>query len=178
MHCPSSGSNALACLFVVQRVEADRGVAAFRLMKLPRQNHRYLTAHPPHVRRAPHELDARKQQRDKEAADKRAVKAAARAEAKAATESAMVPFDAGAPTTRSAGESTRTTTTAVSTVALDATTAESSTQQGKGDLEESDGGSKGGGVSSREESGSLIPTLVSSITTATEDLPANVVASG
>lgn len=142
------------------------------------------------MHRAPHELDAVKQKRDKEAAErKQRAKAKARAEAKAATESSMIPFEAAGPSTKqSTGDSTRMTKEVSMTGSMvssfapgasvsahgDATTPGSSIQ-GTGGLENLDGGSKGG-VSSLESNS--FPTFVSSITTATEDLPANVIASG
>lgn len=154
------------------------------------------------ARRAPHEIDARKEKREKKAADKKraaeAVRAAANAEKTAALEAekaaaeptAMVRFEGNSGklntpttilTTTQAGTSSvfHGTDIAKTGVSMaDSSSLSAASARGiVGNL--SVGGSNGGGSSSisAEQSGGS-PTLVSSITTASEDIPANVTASG
>lgn len=134
--------------------------------------------------------------RDDEAAKKKLVEGAARAEAKAkaiaaakeTAERSMVPFEASGQATRNSATESDTVAGSVATGDADSHGATASTQgatatgssmQGKATAlgaENPTGGSEGGGVSTL--GGGTVPTLSSSITSATEDLPAKLVASG
>lgn len=146
--------------------------------------------------RAPHEIEAMQKKRDEEAAKRKLIEGAARAEAKAkaiaaATETEernIVPFEASGQATRnSAMESDavpRSTATGDfdshgATASTQGATATGSSMQSKATASGGDnltGGSDGGGFSTL--GGGTVPTLSSSITSATEDLPVKLVASG